>query len=316
MANDYYSALDLPQQFGPATAEQMGRRFRQVEAGFDRLPTEDRLKRGLVGTGEDQATDPDTVQIVTGDVAFGSYAAYQRGQSVGWIATAENTGAVVVSVDGGPVVPLLDSALGALAAGHLQAGAFVRAVFTGTAFSVVEATATIRPGGEGAAFTREQIVEIVRSVVEGGSGAGAVVVSDVHDVGDAASLAAVDVVRRWVCVRVTAAFSAGGESFQANDVWVWDNAQTPPGWRLVYREPPTTVLPRDFEALGALVSPEAVARMGVVVHETASGTLYMGRWAPAVAGRMAFAGMVAQPRGLALATWAPAVAAGLAFTNE
>ena len=266
MPNDYYNADDLPQRFGQATAEAMGRRLREISAGFDKLPGEDRLKRGLVGTGADAADDPDTVQVVTGDVPYGSYVAYTRAQSVGWIAGAANTGAVTIAVDGGPVVALLDSAGQPLVAGHLQPGLFVRARFTGTAFAIVEATAVVREGDAGTPFTRAQVEQIVREVLEGGTGGGSLVLSDVERVTSAAELAAVNVLRRWACVVVDAPFSVGGESYRANDVLVWDNIPDPGRWVRIYTEPPASVLPGGSEPLGALVAPQATARLTLLVH--------------------------------------------------
>ena len=119
VANDYYSADDLPVRFGRADAEGMSRRLRAIAAGFDKLPTADRLKRGLLGTGTDQDPSGDTVAVLTGDVPYGTYSGYLPGQGVGWVVVAANTGAVEISVDGGPVVPLLDAALRPLGAGHL-----------------------------------------------------------------------------------------------------------------------------------------------------------------------------------------------------
>ena len=315
MPNDYYGAEDLPERFGRATAEGMARRFKEIEAGFDLLPAEGRLKRGLVGTGEDTSADPNRIVVVTGDVAFGTWAAYERAQAVGWVATAANTGAVEISVDGGPVVPLVDSGLQPLVADHLQPGVFVNARFNGTAFTILAATATIRTGAAGAVFTREQIEAIVRAALAGGGGAGALVVSDVEEVSSAAELAAVSVLRRWACVVVAAPFTSGGVDYLPHDVLVWDNAREPGAWTRIYTEPPASVLPGEAEPLGALVSPRAAARLALLAHETASGVLHAGAWAPRVAPGMVLSVSGAELVQQAFGTFAPAVAPGLAFEH-
>ena len=308
MSNDYYRAEDLPQQFGQATAEAMQRRFREVAAGFDKLPAEDRLKRGLVGTGEDVATDADTVAVTTGDVPFGSYTAYSRAQLVGWVAKAANTGAVEISVDGGPTVPLVDSGLQPLVANHLVAGAFVQARYTGTSFSIVAATATIG-GGEGFAFTREQILAIVREALLGGGGQGSLVISDVEMVSSAAELAAVSVIRRVAVVVVDAPF----DSYRENDVLVWDNAREPGQCAGIYTEPPASVVPGESEPLGALVAPETVARLVLLRHETDAGELLLGSMQPRVRAGLAFTGRVGA-LARSFGELAPVVSPGLSFT--
>ena len=171
MANDYYDArLYRRQRFGLSSAERENDNDDRISAGFDRLPPELRLKRGLVGTGMDVSDDPNTVEVVTGDVTLGTYTAYERGQAVGWVVEEANTGAVTISVDGGPVVPLVDSALAALDAGDLVASSWVEARYTGTAFTVVAVTATTSGGAAAGGWTRAQIEQIVRDELRGRGG--------------------------------------------------------------------------------------------------------------------------------------------------
>ena len=171
MANDYYDARAYRRQrFGLTSAERENANDDRIEAGFERLPPELRLKRGLVGTGMDVSDTPNAVQIVTGDVALGTYTAYERGQAVGWIVEEANTGAATISVDGGPVVPLVDSALAALDAGDLVQHSWVEARFTGTAFTIVAVTATTSQGAATQGWTRGQIEQIVRDELRGRGG--------------------------------------------------------------------------------------------------------------------------------------------------
>ena len=266
--NDYFAvATTLLEAFQRADAQTLNDIFTRIAQGVSRLPREERLKRGLLGSGTDRSDDANTVSVVTGDVPIGTYrAGYQQLQRVQWIVTANNTGAVVINVDGGPGVPLVNAAGVSLAAGFLVTGAAITAVYSGAEFRVVEATATINSGA-GVGFTEDQVIAIVRREIFGdqGAGVGPAVVVENERVASAADLAAVVTSRRVATARVTAAFTtAAGVSYKVDDLLLWENTPAPGAWQLIYTRPPTQVLPGEGAPLGTLAGPLADATFGKV----------------------------------------------------
>jgi len=118
MSNDFYSKPASPAlPLATVRSAQFNTNNEAVEAGFDKLPTEDDVKRIQYGT--DGSATAALYEVTVPYLVGGTY---REGLEVTFKAIFENTGPANISVNGGTNEPIIDGTGAALVAGSIKAG--------------------------------------------------------------------------------------------------------------------------------------------------------------------------------------------------
>lgn len=144
MSNPYFTASDAIADFTRARASSVNTLATGVEAAFDLLPTPTVL--GKVATPAVAAGGTANAITITNTDAISSYA---LGQRIAWKATATNSGATTVNVDGLGVKNILRPDGSNLVAADLFTGRVYEAIYDGTNFQLLSGILDISEEGIG-----------------------------------------------------------------------------------------------------------------------------------------------------------------------
>jgi hypothetical protein len=127
--NDFFNAPDAPTDFTRADADQLKAIFAQIAAGFDLLPARDALLEGRTN----YAAAAGTANALTLALPVPPES-YVEGAQVTIKASATNTNAATINVNGLGVKNILTSAGAALVGGEIASGAIYTLTYDGAAF--------------------------------------------------------------------------------------------------------------------------------------------------------------------------------------